>query len=204
MTLKDPDLNDMGSVNEGLFKFVWNFKHGDNIIYNFTVLQALYAAQANANSGSILNKPITILLVSIIEGILIDFLTRIDQATTHLPAHVSRETLDKIKQEIERKKRPEKINDEFGERIYLRRKMYQFGELIEIFTKYGLFGDKDENIYNDLVNFGYLRNRVHIENYHRNFEDRETFVFTNKRLGELESVLSSLWAKMINDYKRPW
>lgn len=204
MALKDPNLDDMDSVNEGLFKFVWNFKHGDNIIYNFTVLQALYAAQANTKSGGILNKPITILLVSIIEGILIDFLTRIDQATTHLPGNVSRETLKALKQEIENKKRPEKVNDELGERIYLRRKMYQFGEIVEIIKQYELFGKKDDQIYKDLVNFGYLRNRVHIENYYRNFEDRETFVFNNKRLGELEDMLSKLWEKMTNDYKRPW
>lgn len=204
MVLKDPNLDDMDSVKEGLFRFVWNFEHGDNIIYNFTVLQTLYAAQASTKSSSILNKPITIFLVSIIEGILIDFLTRIDQATTHLPANVSREKLNTLKKEIESKKRPEKIDDELGERIYLRRKMYQFGEIIEIFKKYELFGNKDDQIYKDLVNFGYLRNRVHIENYYRNFEDRETFVFTNRRLGELEMVLSSLWTKMTNDYRRPW
>ncbi|MGI0134392.1 MAG: hypothetical protein ACREBW_05490 [Candidatus Micrarchaeaceae archaeon] len=204
MALKDPNLDDMDAVNEALFKFVWNFKHGDNIIYNFTVLQALYAAQANTRQGSIFNKPITILLVSIIEGVLIDFLTRIDQATTHLPANVSRETLDKIKLEIESKKRPEKISDILGEHIVVRRKMYQFGEIIKILQKYELFGNKYDQIYKDLVQFGHLRNRVHIENYYRNFEDRETFVFTDVRRCELEGVLTLLWTKMTNDYIRPW
>lgn len=204
MSLTIPNLDDLESVNEGLSKFVWSFKHGDNIMYNFTVLQALYLAQRSATPEGILNKPITILLVSIIEAILIDFLSRIDQATNHLPANVNRETLDNLKQEIESKKRPVKVEDEFGERIYLRRKLYQFNEIIGLLKKYELFGNTDEPIYDDLTSFGCLRNRVHIENYHRNFEDKENKVFTKKRLVELERVLGDLWTKMTNDFKRPW
>jgi hypothetical protein len=168
------------------------------------VLQALYTAQKNTNPSSILNKPITVLLVSIIEGILIDFLARIDQPTTHLPAIGGRETLDELKREIQIKKRPERVEDELGERIYLRRKLYHFNEIIELLRKYELFGKKKDPIYDGLVGFGHLRNRVHIENYHRNFEDRENFVFTQQRLANLEGVLSQLWEKMTNDYRRPW
>lgn len=204
MSLTIPNLDDLESVNEGLFKFVWSFKHGDNIMYNFTVLQALYLAQKSAKPEGILNKPITILLVSIIEAILIDFLSRIDQATHHLPANVNRATLDNLKQEIESKKCPEKIEDEFGEHIYLRRKLYHFNEIIELLRKYELFGKTDDPIYDALTKFGHLRNRVHIENYHQNFEDRENRVFTQQRLSDLERVLGDLWTKMTNDYKRPW
>lgn len=204
MPLTTPNLHDLEAVNEELFTFVWSFKHGDNIMYNFAVLQALYIAQGNASPNRILNKPITILLVSIIEAILIDLLSRIDQATNHLPANVDRDTLNNLKQEIESKKRPEKIEDEFGERIYLRRKLYHFNDIIELLRKYELFGKNDNPIYDALTRFGYLRNRVHIENYHQNFEDREDRVFTQQRLTELEQVLSDLWNKMNNDYKRPW
>jgi len=204
MTLRTPAINDMQSVKDELFTYVWDFKHGDNIMYNFAVLRALYAARSNFEDQDILNKPITILLVSVIEAILIDLLARIDQATTHLPANVDRATLDNLKVEIESKKRPEKIEDEFGERIFLRRKMYQFNDIIVLLKKYELFGPQDDSIYATLTKFGHLRNRVHIENYHRNFEDREYKVFTSQRLAELESVLSELWTKMINDYKRPW
>jgi hypothetical protein len=204
MPLAIPNLDDLESVTEGLFTFVWSFKHGDNIMYNFSVLQALYIAQRTAKPEGILNKPTTILLVSIIEAILIDFLSRIDQATHHLPPNVDRATLNNLKQEIESKKRSEKIEDEFGERIYLRRKLYQFNEIVELLKKYELFGKKDDSIYDALKRFGHLRNRVHIENYHQNFEDREDRAFTQKRLTELERVLGDLWTKMTNDYKRPW
>ena len=204
MTLAVPDLSDQESVQEELFKFVWGFKHGDNIMYNFQVLQALYTAEKSVGPGAILNKPITIQLVSIIEAILIDFLTRIDQATNHLPDNVDRDALNRLKQEIERKKRPDKIHDAFGEHIYFRRKLYQFKEIIDLLRNYELFGKHDDPIYDKLVSFGYLRNRVHIENYHQNFEDRENAVFTNKRLTDLENILGVLWSKMLNEYRRPW
>lgn len=204
MALTIPNIRNIESVSEDLFTFVWNFKHGDNILYNFNVLKALYSTRNQADTPSILNKPVTILLVSIIEAVLIDFLTRIDQATSHLPANVDVEALAELKQDIESKKRPEKIEDGFGERIFLRRKLYHFNELVGLFKKYKLFGSEDEPIYDSLIRFGHLRNRVHIENYHRNFEDREHKVFTNARLSELEAVLGELWTKMKTDYRRPW
>jgi len=95
--LETIDLENLDQVNDQLFTFVWDFKHGDNISYNLRVLAALYAARVGTENKDILNKPITIAIVSIVEAILIDFLTRIDGATTHLPANVDRDTLDKIK-----------------------------------------------------------------------------------------------------------
>ncbi len=197
-------LNDLKKVKDELFAFIWNFKHGDNIMYNFEILSALYKASDNTTNRNILNKPITITIVSIVEAILIDFLARIDQATHHLPGGVDRETLEKIKVEIEKKKKPETVEDKLGERIYLRRKMYHYNEIIKILKKYEFFGKKDDVIYEQLTRFGEMRNRVHIENYYQNFEEREHRVFTSQRLNKLEGVLSILWKKMLTDYKRPW
>ena len=203
--LDDINLENLEEVGEQLFTFVWEFRHGDNIMYNFEVLQELYKARNNSPNKDIYNKPITVTIVSIIEAILIDFLTRIDQATNHLPGNVDRETLDKIKLEIESKKRPVKVDDEvLGEQIYLRRKMYHFGEIVSVFEKYELFGSLEEGMYRKLRHFGDMRNRVHIENYHQNLESRENRVFTSRRLAELEDVLATLWDKMKSDYKRPW
>lgn len=202
--LEKINLKDLKEVSEQLFKFAWDFKHADNIVYNFEVLRALYVARANTLNKNILNKPITIIIVSIVEAILIDFLTRIDQATTHLPKNVDQTTLDKIKEEIEKKKKPIKIEGAFGEQIYLRRKMYNFNEIIVILKKYELFGQKEDSIYKLLAQFGNMRNRVHIENYYQNFEKDENKVFTYQRLTKLEEVLSNLWEKLVTDYKRPW
>ena len=203
-TLNQILANDIDSIGAQLGEFIWSFNHGDNIIYNFEVLQALYVASNKASKRNLFNKPITVTIVSIVEAILIDFLTRIDQATNHLPANIDRATLYKIKAEVKKAKRPQKVEDDLGERIYMRRKMYQFKELVAVFEKYELFGTKGDDIYNQLREFGDMRNRVHIENYHGNFERKEHQVFTSDRLASLEKVLSELWNKMVTDYKRPW
>ena len=202
--LTKPNLTDLNTLKEELFTFIWDFKHGANIVYNFEVLHSLYEARNVATDKNKLNKPITISIVSIIEAVLIDFLVRIDEATNHLPTNVSQETLDEIKTEIEKKKKPEKIGDEFGKRIFLKRKMYPFNEIIKIMKKHELFGVKEDKIYKQLENFGNIRNRVHIQNYHQNFEDYEHKVFTSHRLTVLEKLLANLWDKMTDDYKRPW
>jgi len=202
--IKVINLDDLEEVSEGLFTFIWDFKHGDNIMYNFEILQALYKSRESSENPKLFNKSITIQLVSIIEAILIDFLTRIDQATTHLPSDVDRKTLDKIKIEIEKDKRPYKVEDGFGEHIYMRRKMYNFNQILQILKKHEILGPQKDNIYHLLSNFADMRNRVHIENYHRNLEDREHRVFTSGRLSSLEEVASGLWIKMTIDFKRPW
>ena len=147
------NLDDLQQVNDELFTFVWNFKHGDNIMYNFKILQTLYKARETAENERLLNKPITIQIVSIVEAILIDFLTRIDQATNHLPGGVDRETLDEIKADIEKDKKPHKMEDEFGERIYMRRKMYHFNQIVKILRKYEILGAENDDIYGLLSNF---------------------------------------------------
>jgi len=198
------NLEDLQQINDELFSFIWNFLHGDNIMYNFKILQALYAARAKSVTERLFNKPITIQIVSIIEAILIDFLTRIDEATHHLPKGVDKETLNQIKADIKKDKKPHKIEDESGERIYMIRKMYHFKQIVKILKKYELFGPANDNIYDLLSDFADMRNRVHIENYYRNLEEREARVFTNRRLSALEEILYGLWQKMTTDFKRPW
>ncbi len=198
------DLNNMEQVEGQLFTFIWNFKHGDNILYNLEILQTLYETGVTAKNKSRLNKPITITIISIIEAILVDFLTRIDQATNHLPANVSRTTLDRIKAEIDSKKIPEERENSSGKYIYMKRKMYKYSEINKILKKYELFGEKNDAIYEELEKYGDMRNRVHIENYNNKLEIDEIDVFTSKRLSDIENMLTTLWQKMITDYKRPW
>jgi len=203
--MNTPNLSNLQEVHDELFVFIWNFKHGDNIDYNFSVLQSLYNAQQNSPQKGLLRKPITIQIVSIIEAILIDFLVRLDQATTHLPSGVSPTKIEKIKEEIEKDKKKVSIEDpELGKRILYKRRLYQFNHLVKIFEKYELFGPKGDEIYTQLNKFADMRNRVHIENYHGNLEEREQHVFTDERVKELEVVLETLWKKMVTEYKRPW
>lgn len=71
-------------------------------------------------------------------------------------------------------------------------------------SKYELFGNKNDIIYDSLKEFGNMRNRVHIENYYNNLEDREEKVFTSARVEKLEEILFELWKMMINKHQRPW
>ena len=195
------DLTDLTKVKVQLDKFIWTFKRGDNIMYNFEILAALYKARKNFTKVDVFNKPITITIVSILEAMLIDFLDRLHIATHHLPANLSRETIVAIKTEIGKAKKPTKTIDG---RIYYRRKIYNFSEIVDIFEKHELFGTKGSEIYGLLRLFGDMRNRVHIENYYKVLETDESSVFSSSRLASLEKVLELLWAKMISDYKRPW
>ena len=41
MILNKIRLNTLDELEDELFTFIWNFKHGDNIMYNFKILKAL-------------------------------------------------------------------------------------------------------------------------------------------------------------------
>jgi len=131
-------------------------------------------------------------------------LARIDQATDHLPNGIEPVVLDNIKVEIGKQKKPVKIEDKLGEKILFKRKMYQFSEIINLLKRYEILGSKKDKIYDLLTDFGTMRNRVHIENYYQNLEDRENRVFISSRLIDLENILFELWEKMITDFMRPW
>src|SRR5260370_40723366 len=61
--------------------FMWSFKKGDNIVYNFEILWELYKAKGGAEQSrkQYYNKPITLLIVAIIECIFDDFINRVGQ-----------------------------------------------------------------------------------------------------------------------------
>jgi hypothetical protein len=75
--------------------FIGNFKLGDNINHNLAVLALLYrySREGDAESKRLLCKPITILLVSVIEAVLHDFHSRIRTFTwegvMNLPPSIS-------------------------------------------------------------------------------------------------------------------
>ncbi len=178
--------------------FIWDFKLGNNIKFNFEVLSALYSAREVSIDKLIFNKPITIIIVSILEAVFIDFLARLDKATRHLPAGLPEDKVSKIKKELQKQKKPKKGSN------YLRLRMYKLSDIIDILKKYELFGLSVDPIYTQLQEFADMRNRVHIENYHGTLEAEEARVFTVSRLDSLEIALEKLWDIMYIDYKRPW
>ena len=191
---------------EELGAFVWDFKIGDNLVYNYEVLLALYAGmdmyEAEGLDPKCFHKPLTITLVSIIEVILADFLDRIDGATDDLPKNVDHKAIALFKKEIKQNKKAAKREHEGEEYIFMKRKMYHYGDLVKLFEKYEFFGGKEDPLYAKLREFGDWRNRIHIENYHNNLARDERNVFTESRLDELEEILEVLFTKMKTDYKR--
>ncbi len=196
------DYNDCKKIRDELFMFIWSFKHGDNIMYNFEILKALFETAKINEKNDILNKPITITIVSIIEAILVDFIYRLYGATNHLSVGLDYIKVKSIKKEIESKK--VKKRDKESGSIYYSIKKYNYSDIIKIMSKYELFGNKNDIIYDSLKEFGNMRNRVHIENYYNNLEDREEKVFTSARVEKLEEILFELWKMMINKHQRPW
>ena len=49
--------------------FIWKYKKGDNIIYNFGILDQLYDSKksCNTNKKHLFNKPIMLIIISIVE-----------------------------------------------------------------------------------------------------------------------------------------
>ncbi len=199
--LRNIDLGKIDEVKAQLFDFIWDFKHGDNVLYNFQILSTLYQVRTGISNPEILNKPITVQIVSIIEAIFNDFLARIHGATYHLPATVDRATLRLLKVDIQKSVKQKNIAPGV---LVFRRKLYQYSELVSLFKKHHLLGPDTDPIYSLLEQFGEMRNRVHIDNYFRNLEQEESIVFTDARLASLEDVLSTLWRKFTTDFRRPW
>jgi hypothetical protein len=195
-------------ISEKLAKFVWDFKVGDNIAHNFKTLYFLYKKKEESldDQKYLLNKPIIITIVSIIEGVFYDLVCRLDMATNHFPESIGQEKREKIKRKIEREKewftRKDFLTNK--DEKYKRIKNYKISELIRIFSEYELLGEKDNIIYKHLEGASYLRNRIHIFNWFGNFEIDEDKVFNESRLGKIETLLIEILNIMEEKYDRPF
>ena len=185
--------------------FVWSFKIGDNIVFNLRVLNKLYKNRDNDSLkySALYNKPISILIVSVIEAVMIDLIGRIDEARNDLPK-IDEDVIRKIKSLIQKYKKKEKVKDDLSGEIVLgtRRKNYQMRDTIEIFKDFSLLEPLDDSIYSSLGAISRFRNRVHILNYFDNFETDESEVFTDKRVLMLEKILNDIILVMEEKYYR--
>lgn len=188
------------TISEKVFTFIWSFKVGDNIVYNFQILSLLYKKKEQDSADKDLyNKPIIIFIVSIIEAIFFDLMFRLSQSTNHFPEHIPSKAREEIKEHIEKEKGKQKRADGT---IYQRVKNYQMATLVGFLKKYELLGDEKCPIYDDLKEAIFLRNRIHIFNYHNNFEEDERSVFSEDRLQSVEKILEDILEIMCSLYKR--
>ena len=163
--------------------FFGKFKTGDNIQYNLSVLAVLYKIYENQNTKDnvLYLKPITIILVSIIEAILHDFhskvRTNVNEGVIGLADSV--------------------VN-------YIRRKeIDEFGKYIESSKRHDLFDLDHTDFYKKLDDLRIIRNRIHIQNKWGSKPENEYDVFTsgNKDLAEL--CLEVVVKTMHRDHPRP-
>lgn len=161
-----------------VFSFIWNFKKGDNIIYNFEVLFQLYKSKKILNS-KYLNKPTILIIAAIIECILDDFVFRVRQ---HVNDRIPNISLGQI-------------ND------FRSKKLEKFEHYISRAIEFDLF-DQTTSFYDDLKLLQDMRNRLHIQNSKYKLDKDEDNIFTNLNLSKSEEVLKIVLLKMCSKFPR--
>ncbi len=160
--------------------FIWNFKTGDNIVYNLEVIDRIY--ELNDSDGgrqNILIKPIVVLGVSVIECILSDFVYRVSgRVRDPLPIL----TEDQIK-DFKTKKRD------------------KLEHYIAVARKHSLFGF-DESLCSDLQILRIARNRVHIQNSKGDGPVDEGELFTPELLRMFEKIFEEVLKTMMEKFPR--
>lgn len=165
-------------------KFIGDFKLGDNIVFNLSILKSLYKYRAEGNQAQqvYLQKPITLLNISIIEALLYDFHLRIKWFTRE-GVGLPQKMLDAIRS----------------------KQLDEFAKYIDSAKKNDFFDLKDTVFYDKLDELRKLRNRVHIQNTKNHFErdDRHAFSEARMILSEqaLEQVIKTLAEKHPRDHK---
>lgn len=161
--------------------FFWNFKRMDNANYNFSIAETLFEIK-NKNHSLQLNKPITLLLVSIIECILYDFIQRIQ-------GHVH-EAIPNIDEKI--------INDTRNKTCE------KFNVLIAHIEKHDLLDiSNNPEIYSNLNSAQILRNRIHIQNQHKQLDKDETKIWTDANVLLISNLLENICRVFSSMYPRP-
>ncbi len=189
-------------IADKLDAFVWNYKVGDNIAYNFQQLYFFYhkkEIEKSEEKKKLYNKHLSITIVSIIEGIFYDLITRLDGATNHFPDSITASKEAQIKAHLDKDK--QWFMTRLGRRK--RVKNYKLGEIRDFLKRYLLLGSQTNPIYSDLEEAIFLRNRIHIFNWFGNFERDEQDVFSDTRLVKLEKLLVKVINGMFIIYPRP-
>lgn len=192
-------------IENKLDTFNWNFKVGDNIKHNIEEAFFLYKIKAENCTGTqenqFLNKHISVVLVGVIEAILYDFVVRLSEATNHFPLIIDNASRSEIKKYIAIQKVPYEFPK--SKTRVLRVYNYSLFQILKILKKFELLESRSSPIYDTLEQATFFRNRIHIYNWHNNFEIDEKYVFTDKRLETLEKLVIYVLTTMEAKYARP-
>jgi hypothetical protein len=163
--------------------FMGNFKLGDNICFNLAVLKTLYELRAagTALQKRHLQKPITVMNVSIIEAILYDLHLRVKTFTSEGVANLQATVIEYI--------RGKKIDE--------------LERYIASAKKHDLFEQGDSGFYEALDDLRKIRNRVHIQNTKKHFEADDVSAFSEARMTLSEQAVEHVMRTMARKYARP-
>ncbi len=163
-------------------QFFWDFKRMDNVNYNFEIVEVLYQAKKRDNNDSRYNKPITLLLIAMIECMLYDFVTRVRGRTTDPLPNVTTQVISFFRD---------------------KREADELKILIPQVEKQNLLrAAVNDTIYADLENLRQVRNRIHIQNKHRVLHRDESHVFTAVTLQCAERCFERVCETLCNVYPR--
>lgn len=157
--------------------FVYEFKAGDNIAYNFEILRFLYECQQKASSTgkTLLYKPIIIIIVSIIEALFCDLYDRINEIPSDFP--------------------------DLDTGYFKTKDLKDFDKLITGFRIKNVLAQPNK-FYGYLDFLRKVRNRVHIKLTKDDLEPDDKTVFTEKRMIDAEKICEITLIQMNQFYLR--
>lgn len=170
------------------FPFLWNFRRGDDLHYNYKVLQELVSSRKGTNKYH-LNKAIIVFNASIVECIIYDFFNRIlhSKHGDHVPK-LKTETIEHFKKwEI---KCPDIL------------KKVKFRVLIDKFKKYEILGDISKDIYKGLEDLSSDRNRIHIQNQQGKQPREDIFSWSDQQCNRFLSLFYELCEHLSQNHDR--
>ena len=168
----------------------------DNVNYNFEIVEILYKAKSQNGNDLLFNKPITILLVAMIECMLEDFMVRIK---TH-----SSEVIPNLVQSVVAAIRGKQLD--------------KFGHVIVQVEKHNLLRvASGDTIYAELEFLRKVRNRMHIQEMDGGLDKDEYQIFTDLTRKKAERAFERTCEVLCNihprwgsaplpmaDFPRPW
>lgn len=161
-------------------QFFWDFKRMDNVNYNFEILEKLYEIKKQQKTD-LLNKPITITIISMMECMLYDFIIRIKGHIYDKIPNLSQDIIDEIK-------------DKYCEDV--------FGNIIAQVRKQDLLLASSSIIYDNLEQLRKIRNRIHIQNSKYELAADENSVFIDDNLNLAQNMFERICEILCNVYPR--
>lgn len=182
-------MEEPSDISKIIFSFIWSFKKGDNILYNFEILDELYGARRKSAKKHLFTKPIILIIAAIIECILEDFIWRIKQHSYEKIPNLSQEVIKDFKY----------VNK--GGHFEIK-ELKKFNHFIDHVKKHQIFGIL-KITYDTMDLIRKLRNRLHIQNSKGDLDKDENMIFNEPNLHNSQKLLQLILTKMFRDYPRP-